>query len=83
MVLILIVLAGVVILVAAALVMTLNDDGLTDEEVDHIDLGLPDRPINADDIADLRFRTAVRGYRMEDVDRALHQIARSMRESQR
>jgi DivIVA domain-containing protein len=82
-VLILIVLAGLVILVAAALALTVNDDGLKDEEVDHIDLGLPDRALSAEDIADLRFRTAVRGYRMEDVDRALHRIAESMRESGR
>lgn len=80
MVLILSLLAGLVILVAVALVLSLSDDGLKREEVDHLDLGIPDRRLSADDIAGLRFRTAVRGYRMEDVDRALHRIAESMRE---
>jgi DivIVA domain-containing protein len=76
---IVIVLLGVIILIGVALALTLNDHGLSEEPVDHADLGLPDRPLTADDIAGLRFRTGARGYRMEDVDRALDRISQSMR----
>jgi DivIVA domain-containing protein len=79
--LIAVVLVGVVILVAVALALAYNDDGLHDETPDHGDLGLPDRPLTADDISGLRFRVGMRGYRMEDVDAALDRIAQSMRGS--
>jgi DivIVA domain-containing protein len=79
---ILIVLVGVVLLVAAALALSLSDGAMSDETVDHRDLGLPDRPLTADDIAGLRFRTSARGYRMQDVDTALERISQSMRPTQ-
>lgn len=72
------VLVGVVVLVGFALILAFNDDGLPDEEVDHGDLGLPDRPLTAADLAGLRFRVGFRGYRMEDVDAALERIAESL-----
>jgi DivIVA domain-containing protein len=77
--LIVVVLLGVAILTGVALVLASRDDGLNEEPVDHGDLGLPDRPLTADDISSLRFRVGLRGYRMEDVDAALDQIAASMR----
>jgi len=77
--LIVLVLLGIIILIGVALALTLNDRGLSEETVDHGDLGLPDRRLTADDIAGLRFRTSARGYRMEDVDNALERIAESMR----
>jgi DivIVA domain-containing protein len=73
------VLVGVIILVAIALVLAYNEDGLHDEAVDHADLGMPDRVLSADDISTLRFRVSLRGYRMEDVDAALDRIEASMR----
>jgi DivIVA domain-containing protein len=72
------VLVGIVLLVGFALVLAFHDDGLPDETVDHGDLGLPDRPLTAADVAGLRFRVGLRGYRMEDVDAALDRIAQSM-----
>jgi DivIVA domain-containing protein len=78
-VLIVVVLAGVIVLLGFALMLSLNDDGLPDEVVDHGDLGMPDRQLSADDVAGLRFRTGFRGYRMEDVDAALARLAQSMR----
>jgi DivIVA domain-containing protein len=74
-----VVLIGVVILVAVALGLAYNDDGLREEAVDHADLGLPDRPLTADDVSGLRFRVGFRGYRMEDVDAALDRIEAAMR----
>lgn len=71
------VLVGIVLLIGFALVLAFNDDGLPEETVDHRDLGLPDRPLTAADLAGLRFRVGFRGYRMEDVDAALERIAES------
>lgn len=79
MALIAVVLVGVLILLAVALVLAYRDDALPDDPVDHGDLGLPDRPLTADDVAALRFRTAVRGYRMEDVDAALDRLTDALR----
>jgi DivIVA domain-containing protein len=80
--LIIVVLVGVVIVLGAALALSLTEGGLRHEPVDHGDLGLPDRPLTADDIATLRFRTGIRGYRMEDVDAALDRVAESLRASE-
>lgn len=80
--LIAIVLVGVVVLLGAALLLAFNDDGVPDDAPDHGDLGVPDRLLTADDIPALRFRTGLRGYRMEDVDAALERVAQSLREAQ-
>lgn len=72
------VLAGVVLLVGFALVLSNREDGLPEETIDHGDLGLPDRPLTAADIPQLRFRVGFRGYRMEDVDAALERVAQSL-----
>jgi DivIVA domain-containing protein len=80
--LIAVVLAGILILLGVALLLGFRDDGLREEVVDHADLGLPDRPLTADDIPALRFRTGVRGYRMEDVDVALARLGDALRASQ-
>jgi DivIVA domain-containing protein len=77
-----VVLVGMVVLVGAALALALSDGGLGEETIDHRDLGLPDRPLSADDIATLSFRTGARGYRMEDVDAALERITEALRASQ-
>jgi DivIVA domain-containing protein len=77
-----VVLIGVLILLGVALLLAFRDDGLTEEPVDHGDLGLPDRPLTAADIPSLRFRTAVRGYRMEDVDAALDRLGAALRDAE-
>jgi DivIVA domain-containing protein len=71
-------LIGVVILIAVAVVLAVLDRGLEPEPVDHRDLGLPDRPLTARDIPGLRFRVGWRGYRMEDVDAALDRLGESL-----
>jgi DivIVA domain-containing protein len=80
--LIVVVLVGVAILAGVALALTLSDGGLGDEPVDHADLGLPDRPLRAEDISSLQFRTGARGYRMEDVDAALDRVTEALRAPQ-
>jgi DivIVA domain-containing protein len=80
--LIAIVLLGVVILIGAALLLSLKDGGLPDATLDHSDLGLPAGTLTADDIPKLRFRVGLRGYRMEDVDTALDRIAQALRAAQ-
>jgi DivIVA domain-containing protein len=79
---IVVVLVGAGILVGVALLLSFTDSGMSEERSDHGDLGLPDRPLTAEDIPGLRFRTGVRGYRMEDVDSALERITEALRESQ-
>jgi DivIVA domain-containing protein len=77
--LIAIVLVGFGVLLGVGVLLSRADGGLHDEPLDHADLGMPDRPLTADDIAGLRFRTGMRGYRMEDVDAALERITASLR----
>jgi DivIVA domain-containing protein len=77
--LIAIVLVGLGVLLGVGVLLSRADGGLYDEPIDHADLGMPDRPLTADDIAGLRFRTGLRGYRMEDVDAALERITTALR----
>lgn len=72
----------VVALVVAAIVfgvtvmMSGGDSGLTPVEPDGRSVPLPsDRPLGEDDIAETRFDTAWRGYRMGQVDQALQRAA--------
>ena len=81
------VLLAVAVLVGVAFVVSRDVAGLDDESPDHADLGLPtDRPLTADDVARLRFRSisgfwgGLRGYRYADVDDALDRIEQTMRE---
>ena len=63
---------GVIAVLALAVLLAAVGGGLPPSRADTDDLALPaDRLLTSDDIATLRFRTAVRGYRMEDVDAAM------------
>jgi DivIVA domain-containing protein len=77
-----VVLVGFVLLVAAAVLLSLTDRGLEPEPLDHRDLGLPDRPLVAADVPGLRFRIGLRGYRMDDVDAALYRLAQALHEAE-
>lgn len=72
----------VVALVVAAIVFGVTvmvsggDSGLTPVEPDGKALPLPvDRPLGEEDVARSRFDTAIRGYRMSQVDQALQRAA--------
>jgi DivIVA domain-containing protein len=62
---------GALVLIGFAVMLSLFGDTLEPEAVDSPDLGVPtDRPLTSADIPRLKFRTGLRGYRMEDVDAA-------------
>jgi DivIVA domain-containing protein len=68
---IVVIVVGALILIAFAVVLSLLGDTLEPEPTDRPDLGLPaDRPLTSADVPRLKFRTGLRGYRMEDVDAA-------------
>lgn len=66
-----VVVIGALILIGFAVMLSLLGDTLEPEAPDSPDLGLPrDRPMTSADVPRLKFRTGLRGYRMEDVDAA-------------
>ena len=75
MVTVLALLGVVAVLFLAAVVATRGGGELADAPPDAADVGLPDGPLRADDVAALRFPLAVRGYRMAEVDAALERLA--------
>lgn len=74
---------GIAILVGIAVVLGLTDSPLSHEPVDRLDDGLPaDRQLTSRDVRALRFRVGLRGYRMDDVDRALDRLRDALREAE-
>lgn len=66
----------VAIIGAVAVVAAGKGAGLQPADVDQPDLELPaDGPITGTDLRTLRFNTAVRGYRMAEVDALLDRLA--------
>ena len=80
----------ILVLVAVGLVVTvlgvatgrLPADPLADAVRSTPDPGLPERP-QADDVEAVRFDTALRGYRMEDVDDRLEALRDELAERER
>jgi DivIVA domain-containing protein len=69
-------LLGVVaVLFGAAVVATRSDPLLAEARPDRPELVLPDGPMTAADVEAVRFSTAVRGYRMDEVDAVLARLA--------
>jgi len=67
-----VVLGLIVVLALALLLAAVGGGGLPPAPPDTDDPALPaDRLLTSADLATLRFRTAVHGYRMEDVDAAM------------
>jgi len=72
----LLVLAVLAVVFGVAVVLTGRTDVMSEEHQDLADTGIPrDRPMNAQDVAGLRFALAFRGYRMDEVDEALDRLA--------
>ncbi|MBO0594408.1 DivIVA domain-containing protein [Nesterenkonia sp. E16_7] len=55
---------------------------LGDSDVDALLLREPARPITADDLQEVRLDSALRGYRMDQVDRLLDALGEQLRELQ-
>jgi DivIVA domain-containing protein len=70
---------GAVVLLGVALLLAWRLPLLGDEPEDAPDPGIPEgRLLRSDDIPRLRFRIALRGYRMSDVDAALEAVRLSL-----
>jgi DivIVA domain-containing protein len=77
------VLVAVAVLATVALLAAGRFDGLADESPDDPDVGIPaDRPLRSSDVPQLRFRLAIRGYRMSDVDAAMQAVQEALREAE-
>ncbi|MBW3654079.1 MAG: DivIVA domain-containing protein [Actinobacteria bacterium] len=69
-------LLGVVaVLLGTAFVATRDDPLLADAPRDRPDLALPDAPLGAGDVEQVRLSMALRGYRMDEVDALLARLA--------
>ncbi len=74
------VLVFVIIIGAAAVVVAGRGDAMADVYEDRPDMTLErGRPLTADDLARVRFTTAVRGYRMDEVDAFVTRIEAELR----
>ena len=70
------VLAGIAILGAVALVASGSGDGLEPVATDRPGPWVPpDRAVSGDDVRQVRFGVALRGYRMSEVDQLLDRLA--------
>jgi DivIVA domain-containing protein len=63
------------ILIGIAVAVANADAGMPDAPRDLPDTGIPaDRPMTADDVENLKFSMAPRGYRMAEVDEAIGRL---------
>lgn len=69
----LVLLAGGVVVAAAG-----HGEGLAPREVDDPPVRLPEDGITAEDVRGVRFSTAMRGYRVSEVDEVLERLAREI-----
>ena len=76
MVWIVVVLVAVVVVVATAAVVTgrVSVDPMAEPVTSTPEPGLPEGRIRAEDVGDVRFATALRGYRMDQVDDVLDRL---------
>ncbi len=73
----------VLVLFAAAVLSTREGTVLAPAPQDLPDLGLPERPLRAEDVEGLRFSLAPRGYRMAEVDAVLDRLAEELADRDR
>lgn len=69
----LVLLAGGVVVAAAG-----HGEGLAPREVDDPPLRLPEQDVSGDDVREVRFSTAMRGYRVAEVDEVLERLAQEI-----
>ncbi|NHC13186.1 DivIVA domain-containing protein [Motilibacter sp. E257] len=68
------------VLAAIALVAAGRGDGLSEAEPDVAPVALPSGALTPVDLAEVRFPSALRGYRMADVDAVLDRVAGELAE---
>ncbi|MCU1591858.1 MAG: hypothetical protein JWP11_3114 [Frankiales bacterium] len=68
------------VLFVAAAVATREGPILADAPVDIADVELPEGPLQPEDLRAVRFALAVRGYRMDEVDRVIERAAAALAE---
>jgi DivIVA domain-containing protein len=73
----------VLVLFAAAVLSTREGTVLAPAPQDLPDLGLPERPLRAEDVDGVRFSLAPRGYRMAEVDAVLDRLAEELADRDR
>ena len=68
--------AVLIVLIIGAVVVVAGGEGapLAREYGDDPDVVVPDGPIRGADLRDVRFNTAVRGYRVDEVDALLDRL---------
>lgn len=77
------ILAVLAVLFVAAAVATREGPILADAPADVADLGLPDGPLQPEDLQAVRFGLAIRGYRMSEVDAVLDRVAKELADRDR
>jgi DivIVA domain-containing protein len=80
--LVIVVLIGIAALTGVAVILGMADSPLASAPIDRLDDGLPDRRLTSHDVGGLRFRTGLRGYRMDEVDRALDRLRDALHEAE-
>ncbi|GAB3265319.1 hypothetical protein GCM10027425_30720 [Alteromonas gracilis] len=69
----------ILVIGAAAVAAAGHGEGLSDAPPDRPDVALPDDgPLHGEDLREVRFSTAVRGYRMDEVDALLARLAEQL-----
>jgi hypothetical protein len=76
---ILFVVIAVAVIALAAVAASGKLGQLTDPVVDRQPARIPPVPLAASQLVDLRFATAARGYRMQDVDEAIEALTETLR----
>ena len=69
----------VIVLFAAAVLSTRTGPVLADAPPDAVHPALPPGPLQPEDVAEVRFAMALRGYRMSEVDAVLQRLAADLR----
>lgn len=77
------ILAVLAVLFVAAAVATREGPILADAPADVADLGLPEGPLQPEDLQAVRFGLAIRGYRMAEVDAVLDRVGAELAERDR
>lgn len=80
---VLLMLGALLVVFGVAALATREGAGTLPVEGDRPDVALPASTVSGQDVRDVRFGLALRGYRMRDVDAVLERLARELEERDR